>query len=71
MATGKLAGGIPADGLACSHPACWQRDTARYGDITDNGGLILCTAHAHDAVGVRYMRPAAPLPDKVKAAVRT
>ena len=53
----KLAGGIPCPGVACSHSGCCQRDTARYGDPDDFGGLILCPSHAADAVGERYVRP--------------
>lgn len=70
MALSKLAGGIPSPGVACVHPGCWQRDTARYGDITDNGGLVLCTAHAADATGAVYQRPSVPLPERAKGAVR-
>jgi hypothetical protein len=59
--SGRLSGGVPCNGVACSHSGCWQRDTARYGDPLDHGGLILCTAHASDAVGVKYRRPESPL----------
>jgi hypothetical protein len=58
----SLAGGIPSPGAVRIHAGCWQRDTARYGDPDDHGGLTLCLAHAHDAVGLKYTRPRKPLP---------
>jgi hypothetical protein len=58
----RLAGAAPSPGVTCSHSGCWQRNTARYGDPDDCGGLILCPAHAADAVGERYTRPHSPLP---------
>ncbi len=58
--SGTLAGGIPCPGVPCSHPGCWFRDTARYGDSDDFGGLILCPAHAADATGRKHKRPVTP-----------
>jgi hypothetical protein len=57
-----LAGGIPSLGAVCMHAGCWLRDTSRYGDPDDHGGLTLCLRHAHDAVGSEYTRPRKPLP---------
>jgi len=56
---GRLAGGTACGGVACGYPGCWLRDTARYGDPLDHGGLVLCAAHAHAVAGAPYQRPGA------------
>jgi hypothetical protein len=69
----SLGPAIPAPGAACSWPACWNRDSDRYG-VTDPAalaarpsdpeacGIVLCKAHAARLQGQEYRRQLREVP---------
>lgn len=58
---GAIGPGEPSPGVACSVPACWNRDTARYGLRR----LVLCTACAAALQGHTYQREMPPGAERV------